>query len=228
MIPLPTVPVAGETREEIAAQAALGFEILAAAREPPITAKQLYKQVDAHMTDSVSRIKFLSEDLPKLLELDHKAGQLFCSTHTNFGFCSSLNSSIHEIELEHGLSHIMDGFVVEIDYESKNGSCVGQFVDCTCRLVGEELKHKPWNVSKSFRKCCEEKRYSYEMFLYKDKSFVKKACAVCIYSRELIKEFLFSHPDIINRLACLVRDIYNLEYVVIVMAVVAAFGIQLI
>ena len=157
MIPLPTVPVAGETREEIAAQAALGFEILAAAREPPITAKQLYKQVDAHMTDSVSRNKFLSEDLPKLLELDHKAGQLFCSTHTNFGFCSSLNSSIHEIELEHGLSHIMDGFVVEIDYESKNGSCVGQFVDCTCRLVGEELKHKPWNVSKSFRKYCEEK-----------------------------------------------------------------------
>ena len=121
MIPLPTVPVAGETREEIAAQAALGFEILAAAREPPVTAKQLYKQVDAHMTDSVSHNKFLSEDLPKLLELDHKAGQLFCSTHTNLGFFSSLNSSIHEIELEHGLSHIMDGFVVEIDYESKNG-----------------------------------------------------------------------------------------------------------
>ena len=64
------------------------------------------------------------------------------------------------------------------------------------------------------------------MFLYKYNRFgcFPKAFAVCIYSRELIKEFLLSHPDITNRLACLVRDIYNLEYVVIVMAVVAAFG----
>ena len=71
------------------------------------------------MTNSVSHNNFLSEDLPKLLDLDHKAGQLFCSAHTNLGLCSSLNSSIHEIELEHGLSHMMDGFIVEIDYESK-------------------------------------------------------------------------------------------------------------
>ena len=71
------------------------------------------------MTNSVSHNKFLSEDLPKLLELDHKAGQLFCSAHTNLGLCSSLNSSIHETELKHGLSHMMDGFIVEIDYESK-------------------------------------------------------------------------------------------------------------
>ena len=156
MIPLPTVPVAGEAREEVAQQAALGFEILAAAREPPITAAELYKEIDVHMTDSVSHNKFLSEDIPKLFNLNHKPGQLFCSVHTNLGFCAALNSSIHEIEVKHGLNNIMDGFIVDIDYESKNGSCVGQFVDCMCRLVGSELKHKPWNCSKDFKNYCRD------------------------------------------------------------------------
>ena len=182
------------------------------------------------MTDSVSHNKFLSEDIPKLFNLDHKPGQLFCSVHTNLGFCASLNSSIHDIEVKHGLNNIMDGFIVDIDYQSKNGSCVGQFVDCMCRLVGSELKHKPWNCSKDFKNYCRDQGSSYEMFLYKDERFgcFPKACAVCLFSRDLIKDFLSEHPNITNRLACLVRDIHNLEYVALVMAVVAAFGIHLI
>ena len=68
------------------------------------------------------------------------------------------------------------------------------------------------------------------MFLYKDERFgcFPKACAVCLYSREILQEFLMSHPDIDNRLPCLVRDIYGHEYLKLVMAVVAVFGIQLI
>ena len=57
IIPLPRVPVAGETREEVAQQAGLGFEILSDSREPSIKAAELYKEVDAHMTDSVSHNK---------------------------------------------------------------------------------------------------------------------------------------------------------------------------
>ena len=124
----------------------------------------------------------------------------------------------------------MDGFVVEIEYECKNGSLVGQFVDCITRLVGMELKHKPWNWGEDFKKYCAEQGKSYAMFLYKDERFgcFPKACAVCIYSRELLQEFLLSHPDIDNRLACIVRDIYSQDYLKLVMAVVAVFGLQLI
>ena len=76
-LPLPVVPVAGEAREEIAEQAALGFQILAAASNPPIDPGYLYKQVDLHLTDSVSHNRFLHEDVPKLFDLDHKVGQIF-------------------------------------------------------------------------------------------------------------------------------------------------------
>ena len=59
VLPLPTIPVAGEAKEEIAEQAALGFQILAAAsgKDP----SELYRSVELHMTDSTGYNKFLSE-----------------------------------------------------------------------------------------------------------------------------------------------------------------------
>ena len=85
VLPLPTIPVAGELREEIAEEAALGFQILAVAsgKDP----SDLYMMVDLHMTDSTGHNKFLSEEVPKLFNLDHKVGQIFCCIHTNLGFC---------------------------------------------------------------------------------------------------------------------------------------------
>ena len=87
---------------------------------------------------------------------------------------------------------MLDGFVVQIEFESKNGSIVGQFVDCITRLVGMELKHKPWNRSEEFKRFCIQQGVSYEMFLYKDERFgcFPKACAVCIFSKEILKDFL--------------------------------------
>ena len=118
-LPLPTVPVAREAREEIAQQAALGIEILAAAMDPPISPAEIYKSVDLHLTDSVSHNKFLSEDVPKLFNLDTKPGQIFCSTHTGLGFCANMNTSISLIECKHGIKNILAGFAVDIEYESK-------------------------------------------------------------------------------------------------------------
>ena len=93
-LPLPIVPVSGEAREDIAEQAALGFQILAAACNPPMDPRELYKEVDLHMTDSVSHNKFLHEDVPKLFDLDHNVGQIFCATHTGFGLYSILSSHL--------------------------------------------------------------------------------------------------------------------------------------
>ena len=229
-LPLPVVPVAGESREDIAEQAALGFHILAAACNPPIEPAMLYSKVDLHMTDSVSHNKFLYEDVPKLFDLDHTVGQIFCATHTGLGLCRSLNKNIHIIEQSVGISNVLDGFVVQIEFESKNGSIVGQFVDCITRLVGIELKHKPWNRGEEFKRFCTEQDVCYEMFLYKDERFgcYPKACAVCIYSKEVLQNFLMTNTNIDNRLACLVRDIIDHEYALLSMTVVAVFGIQLI
>ena len=112
----------------------------------------------------------------------------------------------------------------------KNGSLAGQFVDCITRLVGKEMKHKPWNRGEDFDKYCKDNDVKNEMFLYKDERFgcFPKACGVVLYMRETVNDFLSSHPDIDNRLACIVRDVYEQEYLVLVLAVVAAFGLQLV
>ena len=228
LLPLPTIPVAGESKEEIAEQAAMGFQLLALAsgKKPG----DLYKIMDLHLTDSVSHNKFLSEEVSKLFDLDHKTGQIFCTTHTNLGFARSMNSSVAMIENQIGVNNILGGFMVQIEHNSKNGSLAGQFVDCITRLVGMEMKHKPWNRGEDFQKYCLQNGIEYEMFLYKDERFgcLPKACSVVLYMRDAVNDFLSSHPDIDNRLACIVRDTYDQEYMILVLAVVGAFGLQLV
>ena len=190
LLPLPTIPVAGETKEEIAEQAAMGFHLLAMASGK--TVEELYKVMDLHLTDSVSHNKFLSEEIPKLMDLDHKTGQIFCTTHTNLGFSRSMNSSVAMIETQIGIGNILGGFMVQIEQNSKNGSLAGQFVDCITCLVGLEMKHKPWNRGEDFKKYCKENEIENEMFLYKDERFgcFPNACAVVLYMREPINDFL--------------------------------------
>ena len=228
LIPFPTIPVSGETKDELAEQVALGFQFLAAASG--IDAADIYEEVDAHMTDSTSHNKGLGANIAKLFNLDTIVGQLFCSTHTNLGFCRSMNETIKAVENKIGVENILESFLVTIDQSSKNGCLAGKFVDCITRLAGKELSHKPWNRGSEFEKFCNECGEKYEMFLYKDERFgcFPKACAVCLYSRDLLNEFLLSHPDIDNKLACIVRDVYQQEYLVLVLAVVAAFGLQLV
>ena len=68
------------------------------------------------------------------------------------------------------------------------------------------------------------------MFLYKDEHFgcFPKACAVYIYYKDTLQNYLIANTNIDNRLVCLVRDIIEHEYALLVMAVVAIFGIELI
>ena len=74
-------------------------------------------------------------------------------------------------------------------------------------------------------KFCLENDVEYEMFLYKDERFgcFPKACSVVLHMREAVNDFLLQHPDIDNRLACMVRDTYDQEYLILVQAVVEAF-----
>ena len=105
LLPLPTIPVAGETKEGIAEQAAMGFHLISVASGKTI--EELYKVMDLHLTDSVSHNKFLSEEIPKLMDLDHKTGPFCFTTHTNLGFSRSMNSSVAMIETQIGIGSIL-------------------------------------------------------------------------------------------------------------------------
>ena len=91
-----------------------------------------------------------------------------------------------------GIKNVMEGFMVEIDYDNKNGSVVGQFVDAKTKLFSPDLAHKPWNRAHGLKRFCKENNHHFEIFLYKDERFgcFPKACAVLLYSNDIINKWL--------------------------------------
>ena len=73
---LPILPVFGETTEDIALQCDMGMEILEACKGT--TAKEIYKQIDVHMTDSTEHNKGIAPILSELYDLETEAGSIFC------------------------------------------------------------------------------------------------------------------------------------------------------
>ena len=219
-LPLPTIPIAGETREEVADQVALGFQILGAASSK--NPSKIYNTVNQYLSDSVDHNKSVGEDVPAILGLDKKTDQTFCVTHTNLGLCRAINTQLSKMETELGIDNLLDGFLSTIEYDSKNGSLTGQFIDCVTRFASKNL-NKPWNRSGDYQGFCNKIKVEYHMFLYKDERFgcFPKASGVVLYSMETLSEFLMENPDIDNRLACIVRDILKQQYLP------ACFGIQI-
>ena len=84
LLPLPTIPVAGQSKDEIPEHAAMGFHLLAVASGKTI--EKLYKVMDLHLT----------EEIRELMDLDLETGHICCTTLTNLGFSRSMNSSNFE------------------------------------------------------------------------------------------------------------------------------------
>ena len=76
----------------------------------------------------------------------------------------------------------------------------------------------------------QQKEADITLFCYKDQRFgcLSKASGVLLYNLPYLKQFLAKNPNINNRLACLVREVLELPYLVMVFAVFAAVGIRVI
>ena len=122
------------------------FQILAAVSDK--SEKEIYKQVDAHMTDSTEHNKGFAEIMKDMYNLDTAAGQLFCGMHTTLGFSSAMNKQLALVERDMTLEVIFQNFMVDLDFDSKHGSVAGQALECILQLVAPEFQHKPWNYNK--------------------------------------------------------------------------------
>ena len=147
-IDLPILPIFSETTEDIAIQADMRMEILAACKG--MTAKEVYSLVDVHMTDSTAHNKGIASCLAELYDLDTPAGQIFCNTHTTLGFASGMNKVLRLVESGMNLEEVVKTFMVDLDYDTKNSSVAGQSLDMILRLVAPEYSHKPWNRNKEY------------------------------------------------------------------------------
>ena len=227
--PLPIIPICGETTNDIAEQAKLMFEILAAVKGS--TAKELYTEmIDVHMTDSTEHNKGFAAVLAELLDLDDAKGQLFCGAHTTLGFSSAMNSRLSVIERHMTLEAIFNNFMVDLDFDTKHGSVAGQACDVILRLVAPEYAHKSWNYYEEFLSFLKKHEVSQVLFAYKDHRFgcLSRAAAVIVYLKPWLKQWLEENPNVTNRLACIVRDFLEIDYLDVALTCFAAAGLQLI
>ena len=164
--PLPLLPICGESTKNVAAQVAMGMEVLAAVKGVP--AREVYQLVDTHMTDSVSHNKGISKELAVLYDLDKPAGQLFCGSHTTLGFSGNMDKQVARIEADMKLEHIIKNFMVDLEMDSKNGSFAAQSLDMCLRLVAPEYSHKPWNYNNLYVNHIEQQQVDLTLFCYKD------------------------------------------------------------
>ena len=96
-VPLPLIPVCGETTDDIAMQCKLLFEILDVVDN--VSPEDLYSDtVDSHMTDSTQYNKGFAKVLADMFNLDTVKGQLFCGTHTTLGFSGAMNKILAVVE----------------------------------------------------------------------------------------------------------------------------------
>lgn len=227
--PLPLFPTFGEATEDVAYQCNLGLEILSVV--DGMSPADLYNDlIDTHMTDSAPHNKGLSGKLASMFDLDDEKGQLFCGTHTTLGFSAAMNKIMAFVERDMTLEAIMSTFMVDLEFDSKHISVAGQACDVILRLVAPEFQHKPWNYNKAFTLYLKENGADQVLFAYKDERFgcFSRACAVDLYIKPLLDNWLDDNPGISNRLACIVRDFLKVEYLDVAFTVFASFGIQLI
>ena len=165
-VPLPLMGISGESTQDVALQVDFAMEILAAVSGK--TAQEVYKNIDVHMTDSVSHNKGIAVELQKLYDLDEPAGQIFCGSHTTLGFSSALNKKVSAIETDMKIDEDLKQFMVGMELDSKNGSLAGQALDMILKLVAPEFSHKMWNYYKQFTSYLETKGVKSTLFAYKD------------------------------------------------------------
>ena len=143
---------------------------------------------------------------------------------------AAINKFLRFLEGEMKMDELVQGFMVDLDVDSKNGSVAGHSIDMCLRLVAPEYNAKPWNKNKQFLQFLEERGAHAVLFSFKDNRFgcLSRAAAVLLFHWDHLKEFLALNPAINNRLACLVREVMELPYLQPVLAVIACLGVQLV
>ena len=179
--PLPLCGIVGESTDDVAMQIDFAFEILAAIRG--ITVEELYQTVDCHMTDSTKHNKGIADVLKDLYNLDKKAGQIFCGTHTTLGFSREMNRITSMIEKDMKLEQILAHFMVDIAPDTKHDSIAGQALDMALKFVAPEFDSKMWNYHKDFVDYLSKNEVDDILFDYKDKrlGYLSRAAAVLLF-----------------------------------------------
>ena len=227
-IPMPILPTASETTEDIADGVRIHFDMLAAVSD--YTAEEIYDRVDVHITDSTAHNKGLAAAVAEKFGRESPAGQIYCTTHTALGFDRAMEKVANAVETEIGMENLFQAFLIDVEIDSNHQSVSIGTLKWISSLFGPDLSSKPWNQSNAFKTYLKSKGKPMQMFYMKDSRFgyLSKASAVTLYHWDDFSDYLATYQLIDNKLACLVRDAMKLDFIKIVLAVIAVFGVQLV
>ena len=222
--PFPTLPIAKETRENLAELKLTVLSILATCGG--VTRQSLWSKVDFVMTDSVSHNKGVEQLVADELEVDHLPSHLLCNVHPSLMFTREMLKLFVEIDTTLTPEKIYAGFAITIT--DQQISVFQNAMDCTLRLVSRDFNHKAWNKAEEF-----------ELFLAPEKLQIKRlqmerfnslsySAATFLLIDPKVTAFLAKFEHITNQLACLVRSFQTLDYIRVLAAVVVALSTHLI
>ena len=129
-----------------------------------------------------------------------------------------------------GMQNIFSGFLLDTDIDQRKDPVSISTISWCLSLFGPENINKPWNYYKDFCTFLQRKDRIVHLFLLKDARFgtLSKSNAIMCFHWDDFNVFLSTYEYITNKLACLVRDALCLEYIRVVVAVIAVTGVQLI
>ena len=222
--PFPTLPIARETRENLADLKLTLLSILATCGD--VTRQNLWTKVDFVMTDSVSHNKGVEELVAKALELDHMPSHLLCNVHPSLMFVREMMKLCVKIDTTLTPDKIYAGFAITIT--DQQISVFQNCVDCTLRLVSRDFNHKAWNKAEEFELFLAPRKIQIKRLQMERFNSLVHSAAVFLQVDPLVTEFLDKYEHITNQLACLVRSFQTLDYIRVLAGVVVAMASHLI
>ena len=129
--PFPTLPIAKETRENLAELKLTLLSILAACGGA--SRQSLWSKVDFVMTYSVSHNKGVEDLVAEKLEADHLPSHLLCNAHPSLMFVRETLKMFVEIDSALTPEKIYTGFAITIT--NQQISVFQNCMDCTLRIL---------------------------------------------------------------------------------------------
>ena len=160
-LPLPTLSVSSDTRNNTADFIATDFRLLEAASV--ISAEEIYSKIDVQMTDSTSHNKGTAKKLAETFHRKEIAGQIFRNSDITLGFDKEIAKTIHTIENKMEMESIFSGFLLDIDIDQSLISI--PTVSWCLSLFGRENINKVWNYYKNFYTFLQRKGCIVHLFL---------------------------------------------------------------
>ena len=145
-----------------------------AANRPDVTAKSLWENIYALMTDAVTKNMKIEEYVAKELKSSHIPLHLLCKSHTCEKLDESCLNTLTEIESELNYSALLIQRQPRLKSFIRQNKCiVTTAIKALLKLVSHEESAKPTSLSKEFDLQLEKDGVSKSFSLYKERRFTK-------------------------------------------------------